>query len=289
MAKTKQLGAVEPEFNEKLVEYSKLIGISKTDLIEELFYKETEDKVLNNEFIAIDVPYFINFVELLNNGTVKATTKRPTKDLEQVVIIKRIINNLDSFNKEFRTFCSNNNPEEHLGIYSYNKFVFNEVKVKDSNLFQYYLLFKYNSGTEELVIELTSVEDVIYLVDVDKTSEVISELVEFNKVFIEAIDRVKEAPEEATFKDVLTFDKTFINIGTYLTSILVIEPLSYAKGLSYGFLETNLEQYEKLTENSKTSDLILIKDIVEDPENNTINLITFNDNEGAVNNGRKRS
>ena len=71
MAKTKQLGAVEPEFNEKLVEYSKLIGISKTDLIEELFYKETEDKVLNNEFIAIDVPYFINFVELLNNGTVK--------------------------------------------------------------------------------------------------------------------------------------------------------------------------------------------------------------------------
>ena len=33
MAKTKQLGKVEPELNERIANYSKLIGISKTDLI----------------------------------------------------------------------------------------------------------------------------------------------------------------------------------------------------------------------------------------------------------------
>lgn len=285
MAKTKQLGAVEPEFNEKLVQYANLIGMAKTDLLKELFYKEISDKVLNNDFIAIEKPYYINFVELQKNKTVKATIERPTTNLNETFIVKRIVNNLDSFNKENRTYCFNNVPEEHLGIYSYNKIVINKAKVNDSQVFQYYLLFKYNSGTEELTIELTSVEDVYLMLDVAEVEDVISELAEFNKHFTEAIDRVKKAPEGTSFIDVLTSDNNYINLGSYLTSILVIEPLSHAKSFSYGFLKKDLEFYEKLTENSKTSDLILIKDIVEDKENNTVKLITFNDNEGSVNNG----
>ena len=120
------------------------------------------------------------------------------------------------------------------------------------------------------------------MVDVADVEEIISELAEFNKHFIKAIDRVKKAPEGTSFIDV--FKKDYINLGTYLTSILVIEPLNHAKALSYGFLKNNAEAYEELTKDSKTSDLILIKDIVEDPENNTVNLITFNE-KGAVKNG----
>lgn len=285
MAKTKQLGAVEPEFNEKLVEYANLIGMAKTDLLEELFYKEISDKVLNNDFIAIEEPYYIDFIELQEKGTVKATKKRPTTNLNRVAIVKRIVNNLDVPDKELRTYCFNKNPEEHLGIYSYNRLDLNEVKVNDSQVFQYYLLFKYNSGTEELTIELTSIEDVFLMVDVADVEEIISKLAEFNKHFIRAIDRVKEAPEGTFFKDVLTYNEEYINLGTYLTSILVIEPLNHAKALSYGFLKNHAEAYEELTKDSKTSDLILIKDIVEDPENNTVNLITFNNHEGAVKNG----
>lgn len=282
MAKTKQLGAVEPEFNERLVEYSKLIGISKTDLIEELFYKEIEDKVLNNDFIPIEEPYYFNFVELQQEGTVKATKKPKTTDVNTTVIVKRIINNLDVPEKELRTYCFNKNPEEHLGIYSYNRFDLNEVNVKDSQLFQHYLLFKYNSGTEELTIELTSVHDVILIADVKQAEKVISELAEFNRYFIEAIDRVKNAPEGTIFTDVITNNEEYINLGLYLTSILVIEPLNHAKANSYAFLKSNAKAYEKITEGSKTSDLILIKDIVEKEDG--VHLITFNSN-GGSNNG----
>jgi len=285
MAKTKQLGAVEPEFNEKLVEYANLIGKSKTDLIEELFYKEVEDKVLNNNFIPIEEPYYINFLELQEKGTVKATKKPITSDINTTFIVKRIVNNLDGAEKELRTYCYNKNPEEHLGIYSYNKLSLNEVHVKDSQVFQYYLLFKYNSRTEELIIELTSIENLLLLVDVKNAEKVISELTEFNNHFIEAIDRVKEAPEGATFKDVITTDNSYMNLGTYLTSFLVIESLNHAKALSYGFLKSNAEEYNKITKDSKTSDLILLKDIVEEPEKNTVHLITFNNPNGVAKNG----
>ena len=74
MAKTKQLGKVEPELNKRITEYSKLIGISKTDLLEELFNKEVEDKVLDNSFIYPEEIYYFNFVDLLRFNTVKAST-----------------------------------------------------------------------------------------------------------------------------------------------------------------------------------------------------------------------
>ena len=283
MVKDTNLGRVEAKFNEDLVNYANLIGLSKIELIEELFNKEVEGKVLTNDFIDIDNVYYFDFIELQKNKKITATKKPDSTALSSTVIVKKIPNNLDVPEKELRTYCYNKNPEEHLGLYSYNKIVLNEIKVKDSQLFQYYLLFKYNSGTEELIVELTSIEDVFLMLDIDKAEKVISELIEFSKEFEEAIERVKKAPEEATFKDVITFDNNYINLGTYLTSMLVIEPLTHAKNWSYNILKENEETYKSIIGN-KDSDLILIKDIVEDKEKNTVSFITVGNDKGGFKN-----
>ena len=281
MVKDTNLGRVEAKFNEDLVNYANLIGLSKIELIEELFNKEIEGKVLTNDFIDIDNVYYFDFVELQKNKKITATKRPDSTALSSTVIVKKIPNNLDVPEKELRTYCYNKNPEEHLGLYSYNKIAINEVKLKDSQLFQYYLLFKYNSGTEELIVELTSIEDIFLMLDIDKAEKVISELVEFNKEFEEAIETVKEAPEGTTFKEV--FDNDYINLGTYLTSMLVIEPLTHAKSWSYSLLKDNEETYKSIVGN-KDSDLILIKDIVQDEKNNTVRFITVGNKEGGFKN-----
>lgn len=280
MVKEVQLGKVEAELNEKILQYSNLIGLSKVDLIEELFYKEIEGKILTNTSFILEEVFYIDFVELLDKGEVKATKKRPNKNLNNISIIKRIVNNLDVFDKEKRTFCYNGVAEEHLGVYSYNKFILNVVKPKQVNLFQYYLLFEYNSGTEELIIRVTNPEDIIYYFDVAKVDGIISELNKFNKHFTKAVDEVNKLPEDVTLEDVLST----INFGLYLTSTLVIEPLAHAKSFSYGMFNSDSEKYEKLKGKYSSSDLDLIiinEAEVQDTEEGTVKKLS----DGVVNNG----
>ena len=280
MVKEVQLGKVEAELNEKILQYSNLIGLSKVDLIEELFYKEIEGKILTNTSFILEEVFYIDFKELLDKGEVKATKKRPNKNLNNISIIKRIVNNLDVFDKEKRTFCYNGVAEEHLGVYSYNKFILNAVKPKQVNLFQYYLLFEYNSGTEELIIRVTNPEDIIYYFDVAKVDGIISELNKFNKHFTKAVDEVNKLPEDVTLEDVLST----INLGLYLTSTLVIEPLAHAKSFSYGMFNSDSEKYERLKGKYSSSDLDLIiinEAEVQDTEEGTVKKLP----DGVVNNG----
>ena len=283
MAKTKQLGKVEPELNERIANYSKLIGISKTDLIEELFNKEVEDKVLTNDFINIPEIYYFNMMDLQKNKEVKASKVKPTTNLNDVFIVKKVPNNLDEFNKENRTFCYNGIAEKHLGIYSYNRIVLNVIKANQTNFFQYFILFEYDSKTEELVLKLTNVEDLHLLFNVRRTEEVISDLASINKEYVEAEKRVKQLPNEATVKEGLGTEG--INLGLWLTSILVIESLEEAKGFSWSFLKNDPEAYEVLKGKYNSEDLILFSDFkVVHTEDNKEH-IAIKKIEGGSNNG----
>lgn len=278
MAKTVQIGRVEPEFNEKLVNYANLVGLSKIELIEELFNKEVEDKVLTSDFINIGSVYYFDFIELQKNKKVKATKEPDSTALSSTVIVKKIPNNLDVFDKTERTFCFNGVAEEHKGIYSYNKIVLNHAKFNESSLFQYYLLFEYNSATEELTVSLTNPENIALMLDISKTKEILSSLADFNLEFTKAIERVKKAPEGATITDIITNNDNYINLGLYITSILVIEPLSHAKSWSYAFLTGNKEQYESIIKDSG-SDLILVREAIE--KEDSIEFRTVNYKEGG--------
>ena len=58
--KTIQLGKVTPSLNEALVDYAKLIGISKIKLLEELISNELEGRILTKGFIVPDKHFFFN-------------------------------------------------------------------------------------------------------------------------------------------------------------------------------------------------------------------------------------
>ena len=74
--KTVQLGKVTPTLNNALLDYAKLIGITKIELLEELIAKELEGRVLTKGFIVPDKPFYFNLDVLLTEGTVMAERRR---------------------------------------------------------------------------------------------------------------------------------------------------------------------------------------------------------------------
>ena len=281
MAKTKQLGKVEPELNERITKYSKLIGMAKTDLIEELFNKETEGKVLDNSFIYPEEVYYFNFLELMEEKETIATKDRPKgKFIKFVHLVKKIPNNLDSFNKDFRTFCYNK-PEEHLGIYSYNK-IDVELNVKQTQVFQYYILFEYNEATEELILRLINFEDISLVTDSADLEDVYKDLTTTNKEYAEINDIIEELPEDSSIKDFYSYrneEGIAIVLSLVLDSILVIQSLENAKSLSFAMLKDNPEVYNEIKGKYNSKDLVLFRNI------EVVKDSAEEDPEGAVKNG----
>lgn len=280
--RTKQLGKVTPSLNDKLNNYCDLIGVPKIQLLEELINKELEKSILTNEYIDIEGVYYFNFPELLKNKEVKAVKDKPKTDLNKLAIVKMIPNNLDVFDKDKRTFCYNGIAEKHLGVYTYNRIVINKLKVNETQFFQYYILFEYDSKTEELVLKLTNHENIFLLFDISDAKEIISDLADINKEYKEAEDNVKNLPDNATIKDLFTTSETEgLNLGLYLFSIDVIQSYAEAKGFSWSVLKWNPELYERLKGTDNSEDLALIKNVEIIPSKEkdkfTLAIPTYND------------
>ena len=280
--RTKQLGKVTPSLNDKLNNYCDLIGVPKIQLLEELINKERENSILTNEYIDIEGVYYFNFPELLKNKEVKAVKDKPKTDLNKLAIVKMIPNNLDVFDKDKRTFCYNGIAEKHLGVYTYNRIVINKLKVNETQFFQYYILFEYDSKTEELVLKLTNHENIFLLFDISDAKEIISDLADINKEYKEAEDNVKNLPDNATIKDLFTTSETEgLNLGLYLFSIDVIQSYAEAKGFSWSVLKWNPELYERLKGTDNSEDLALIKNVEIIPSKEkdkfTLAIPTYND------------
>lgn len=177
--KTAQLGKVTPSLNNALVDYAKLIGVKKIDLLEELILKELEGKVLTKEFIVPDKPLYFNMEELLENGTVKALTNKPSTDFNKYFTVKKIPNNLDSKNKEFKTYCYNDNEYLHKGVYIYY-ILYGAVAEPMALVFDF---SSYESKFKELVISRISLNDINLLIESEEdvpTIEAIIEKVNYN-------------------------------------------------------------------------------------------------------------
>lgn len=156
--KTKQLGKVTPSLNKKLVDYCKLIRVNKIDLLEELIAKELEGKVLDNTFIVPEKPYYFNLNELITKGTVEASTKKPSSELYNQIIIKQIPNNFDVLEEDLKTCCYDKNSKLHRGIINFS--YMEEIQEKKE--------VGYDEDTEEVkyrTINRTVVNTVLLLFD----------------------------------------------------------------------------------------------------------------------------
>ena len=103
-----------PELINRLSSYSELIEVDRTKLVSSLIAEALEGRILNNDFIDLDRPYYFNYHKLIHEGTAEATTEKPVIDSDKLFILKKVPNNLDRPNKTYGTYSySEDKPSVH--------------------------------------------------------------------------------------------------------------------------------------------------------------------------------
>lgn len=124
--KKKQLGELEESLVNEIDSYVKLVNehkskneknISRIDLIRNHFKDLLADKVLTNDFITLERPFYFNKYNLITKGTAEATVEKPSSKLKDQYIIYKVPNNLDNWINEFNSYCTEKNV--HEGILPY--------------------------------------------------------------------------------------------------------------------------------------------------------------------------
>ena len=105
----------KPSTMDKVHKYMEISNISKTKFFDELLEEFFNNKVLEKEFLELETPYYVNTSELLEKREVNATTEKPASNLKNQMIIFKVPANLDSWNSNYNTFCSER-PNRHEGI-----------------------------------------------------------------------------------------------------------------------------------------------------------------------------
>lgn len=175
---------VSPEFHENIKQYAKLTHSNKSRLIKELIKNELEGKILTNDYIKLDNPFYFNWQDLLVNGEITATQIKPSIKLDYAFTVLKIPNNLDTFSEEFKTYCYDDHINLHRGIYQYYDLYKkeDEITAKINHLF-----FEYNTQENILKIELLNEEDIDKgltwdIVNINKQSKFSNELSKANSL-----------------------------------------------------------------------------------------------------------
>jgi hypothetical protein len=132
--------------------------LNRSDFILDLVEKELQGLVLDNTEIKLEEPFYFNLKELLENGTVKASKTNPIHEREEIQIVKSVPNNLDTFNREYRTFCSENKASLHIGLT-----VITELNSEDATKLEDGLkdtIYIYSYDSQEDTLEITIGNDI---------------------------------------------------------------------------------------------------------------------------------
>ena len=164
----------------KLIDYLLLTGraTERNKLINELIEQELEGKVLENKFVDLyQNPFYFNVNELLENKTVIATKKPILKgNQDEIFVVRRVPNNLDDFNNEFKTYCSENNKHVHTGYYIMPRFKGNDER---------HFTFRYDAEKEEVEINLVNPNDINTIFNPldDEKQKIKDDLIKYNIIY----------------------------------------------------------------------------------------------------------
>ena len=209
-----------------------------------------EDKVITNDLIKLEKPFYFNWLELKEKGVVKASSEVPIHDLDLTFIVKAVPNNLDNWSNEEGTYFSGSS-NIHKGLYIYYWFIhdsknyFRITKIVEKNL-----LFKYDSSANTLEISLLNPNDLYLYVPAD--SDVLDKL----------------AKEKEEFYKTIILDSDVININEWLNTLNVLRPYKVVKKISiytssdeFKEISERLDNAEKITYESEEGYFILNEDL----------------------------
>lgn len=170
--------------NTKLKEQFNIIAnnskIKKVDLINEILREYFNKRVLTNDFLLFQKPYYFNIKELLKKHETKAKYKKPKANLFNYYIGYQIPINFNSWNNEYKTFCYNE-LNHHKGIikqaFNINQDILlmflifeyqeNELNIKAYNLNELKLIA--NPGTNQDIIINELIKDTKKEIEFNKT------------------------------------------------------------------------------------------------------------------------
>ncbi len=128
-------------------------------IINELLETFFKNKIVSNDYIKLDKPFYFNKNDLIKNKNVSCITNKPNQQFNNYITVSRIPNNLDTFNKKFNSYCFNNTYKYHKGILLYPYTDKTTIKF-------YYLLFEYCEN-DILNIYLLNDYELINIIDLE--------------------------------------------------------------------------------------------------------------------------
>lgn len=149
---------VNPNLVNRLNTYCNELEIERKDFILNLIEDKLDGLVLDNTEIKLPNPFYFNLKELQKNGTVKASIKNPVHEREEIQIVKTVPNNLDTFNSEYKTFCSENIPSLHLGLTMVTELNSEDHTTLEDGLKDTIYIYSYDS--QENTLEITIGNDI---------------------------------------------------------------------------------------------------------------------------------
>lgn len=174
--KYKQLW-LEEDLIAKADVYSKNIGTNKTALIRSLLTEFLEGKILANDYITLEDPLYFNAKSLIEEGSIICSSVKPSSDLDNVYIIKKVPNNLDTLKEGCYYYKE---PSKHKGIN------FSVLNAEENVFYVTYLVFDLtisSSGVPELIINVLNIDNLTFYLDVDEDKEIINSLEQIKKQY----------------------------------------------------------------------------------------------------------
>lgn len=146
---------IDKDLKEQFYFIAKNSNIKNKDLINNIFLDYFKKRALERDFLKLDNPYYFNVVELLEQKETKAISKAPETNQFNYYIIDAIPINFNAWNKNYNSYCFNNEFNHHKGII-FNCFIVNNDLYKCFLVFELIdndLLIKcYNKNELELII-----------------------------------------------------------------------------------------------------------------------------------------
>lgn len=229
MAKVR-IGAIEKSLIDKTKQYKKLTGISTVELIEDLLTGFFNKTILDNNFIKLEEPYyFIDRNEYKGlKQIITASLENPIETIEKkpdyIYMVNEVPNNLDSFSKEHNTFCFNNNPDRHKGIYIFHKFLNLSDNPEKIDILDKIYLFDYNEADKTLILEVVDVNELEFKIDLATHKEVYDSITNESINYKDWIyeSNLSEDGAERIYKDIDS--DVFLNYAYVFDSYSIIEP-----------------------------------------------------------------
>ena len=200
---------------------------SRLNFLSSCIKEKLEGKVLTNDRIKLDKPFYFNYMELKTEGVITATTEEPIHDLELTFIVKAVPNNLDVWNIKEETYSSGR-PSTHKGIFILYWIIFNsEDPFKVVKIVEKYFILKYDSEENSLEISLINPNDLYLYVPTGSN----------------VLDKLEE--DKDSFYNSIVNKNNYINLNEWLKNLEVMFPYKMVKEISD---YTSTDRFKELSE-----------------------------------------